>query len=164
MSLVSPEIQKAVRKQNEARKMSWYSADNLPKLEQLFFDEVAELDEAVTQAEIGGGAFEVLLECGDALYLFIKLRDARKFAGYEDIPENVSAALEKTLNILGTVGVEPDEVVKLAVVKNSFKYSDYIMNNGYTPDQARSIVRDMWKAGGGTEAWSHVYEQFGDRL
>ena len=118
----SSEILKQVRKQNEARKL-WREHDSLPSLGEAIFEEGLELAEAVGLAEIGGGAFEVASEVGDVLYLYAKYTHYAKIANVA-IPDVVAQTVEYAMDVCNRTGINVDDVIKLKLFRNSFKYNE----------------------------------------
>lgn len=123
--------------QNERRE-HWTNTDTALGVAKYLREEVDELIEAIEMAEIGSGAYEVASELGDIQYLLIRLSEL--------------------------TGIDLIQAGEMKVFRNSLKYSDHIMNNGYEPERARIIVKDLWDEMCGEEMFSIAYMKLADEL
>lgn len=158
----SHETQKAVRKQNEARRL-WREHDTLEQIHLNLLNEGIELADAVGECEIGQSAFAVVSEIGDVYYLYIKYKELARVAGSEIAPE-IAQVMEYAEDVCNRTGIDPEKAIKLKLWRNSFKYNDYATNNGYSYDQGTRLCKDFWDQMGGDQAFSRAYEIYGEEL
>jgi len=158
----SPEIQKAVRKQNEARGM-WMEHETLERTHLSLLNEGIELADAVGECEIGQSAFAVASEIGDVYYLYIKYKDLARIAGKEIAPE-IAQLMEYAEDVCNRTGINAEDAIKMKLFRNSFKYNDYATNNGYTYEEGTVLCKDFWDKMGGDSSFSKAYEIYGEEL
>jgi len=114
----------------ENRKV-WTEGDDAEVVAQMIQDEAQELTEAVRESLITGDVFAVASELGDVLYLAMRLCEE--------------------------LGFDPADLIEMKVKRNSSKYPDAILNNGYSREKATKISKQSWTLMGGDKIWSHAY-------
>lgn len=119
-----------ISEQNHNRKL-WENHDSPDKLAGMITAESQELEEAIQESLVTGDVFSVVSEIGDVGYL-----------------------LQRLCNELG---INLEDAINLKLTRNSMKYSDHVMSNGRTYDQAVGVSKEYWKAMGGDYAFSHAY-------
>ena len=105
--------------------------DDAQSIAKMIEDEASELSQAVEESMVTGDVFSVASELGDVLYL--------------------------ALRMCRELGLDPADLIDMKVKRNSVKYSDAVMNNGYSREEATRISKASWKAMGGDTHWSLVY-------
>lgn len=158
----SSERLKQIDKQNKNRKI-WRDYDTLEGVGTMIEAEYVELQEAVDKVYLGASAFELGSEIGDVVYVYQKYNKMAKTASLP-IPERYKDMVSEALEIASLCGFEIDDVLKMKLVRNSMKYSDIIMNNGHTPNDAIRLSRRIWEIIGGDIEFSKAYEEFGEEL
>lgn len=127
-------LKESIRKQNGNREL-WKGNDTPEAIAYMIDDEASELVEAIQESLLSGDVFSVVSEIGDLLYLLNRL--------------------------CIDLGIDPDDAMKMKLLRNSLKYSDYVMSNGDFA-KATELSKNMWQMLGGDEAFSHAYlELFG---
>lgn len=126
-------------------------------------NEGVELAEAVGECEIGQSAFAVVSEVGDVYYLYIKYKEMARIAGQEIPPEAVQV-MEYAEDVCNRTGINVDDAIKMKILRNGWKYQDYLMNNGYGYEEAVGISKELWKQMGGDAQFSQMYEEIADLL
>ena len=116
--------------QQDNRKL-WADADDAESVAEMLFGEVTELVIAIREAFLTGDVFSVGSEIADVLYL--------------------------THRLCNELGFDPADLIAMKSMRNSQKYADYLLNNGYTREEAVNKAKRGWKALGGDEAFSHAY-------
>lgn len=94
-------------------------------------EEAQELVDEIQTSLVTGEVFNVVGEIGDLYILLAQL--------------------------CHDLGVDPVQAFEMKAMRNERKYGDWTMNNGYTPDEAKSLSKRAWEAQGGDEAFSHLY-------
>lgn len=116
--------------QQSEQKQLWVEHDSPEIIAEMIAEETEELKQAIQESMLSGDVFNVASEIGDVLYLALKFCHA--------------------------VGLSPDDVVQLKILRNDLKYpSDMNSHGDYETQRRRS--KDMWTAMGGDEAFSHAY-------
>lgn len=118
-----------VAEQTEQKKL-WEAHDVPELIVDMIIEEAVELKDAVQESMLSGDVFNVASEVGDILYLALKFCHA--------------------------VGLVPEDVVDMKIVRNDLKYPNYLNSHGSYEEQ-REKSREMWKALGGDKAFSHAY-------
>jgi len=116
--------------QQENRKL-WSETDDAESVAQMLLGEAVELVDAIREAFLTGDVFSVGSEIADVLYL--------------------------THRLCNELGFDPADLLAMKSLRNSQKYADYLLNNGYTREEAVDKAKKGWKALGGDEAFSHAY-------
>jgi len=158
MKELDPNLTQAVIAQNKNR-TSWQEHDTAQNVASFLIDESQELDQAVEEAMIGGSAFCVASEVGDVIYLYTKLVSL-----CEKEPTVYRAYYEYALYICELCGIDPNDALKLKLLRNSYKYPDYLHNNGLSWQEATQTSKDVWKQLGGDSVFSQMYEQLSEQL
>lgn len=94
-------------------------------------EEAHELVAEIEESLLTGNAFLVAGEIGD-LYLLLA-------------------------QLCSDIGINPADAVQMKLLRNTWKYPDYVMNNGYSGAQARTMSKEVWKEYGGDQRFSHLY-------
>lgn len=115
----------------QKNRKQWSEEDDAESVVLMLQVEVGELVEAIVGAFLSGDVFSVGAEIADVLYLIHRL--------------------------CHELGFDPADLLAMKSLRNSMKYADYLLNNGYTKDLAVTKARSGWKAMGGDEAFSHAY-------
>lgn len=106
--------------------------DRLPEeLAESIVEEAQELVQAIQESLLSGDVFSVASEIGDVYILLAQLCD--------------------------DIGIDPAQAIEMKMTRNERKYPDYTMNNGHSPQEARRLSKDSWKAFGGDVLFSHLY-------
>lgn len=130
------ETMKRVAEQTEQKKL-WKEHDDPEQIAKMIGEEVKELQDAIQESMLSGDVFSVASEIGDVLYLALKF--------------------------CHSVGLVPEDVVDLKIVRNDLKYPNDMNSYGdYSTQRQRS--KDMWTAMGGDEAFSHAYLDVFDKV
>jgi len=119
-----------MRTQQNNRKL-WSQEDDAEHVSQMILTESQELVDAINESMVTGDVFSVASELGDVLYVALRLCDE--------------------------LGLDPADVVEMKVKRNSMKYPDAIMSNGYNFEEATQVSKDTWKEMGGDYKFSHAY-------
>lgn len=123
------EMMERVQFQTEGKQL-WKETDGPEEIVEMLAEETQELKEAVQESMLSGDVFNVASEIGDVLYLALKFCSA--------------------------VGLVPEDVVKLKILRNDLKYpSD--MNSFGEYGKQRKLSKEFWEAMGGDGAFSHAY-------
>lgn len=155
---INPHVAEMVLLQHEHRR-NWQENDNVVVVDEMLFHELQELDEAVTKAYIGDGAFEVASEIGDLGYLYVRRSQFEK-----PITEEISIALEYAHYVCTTTGIDMNEAIMMKCIRNDQKYLHTFNNNGYDYDKAIQLSKEHWKRMGGDSAFSEAYMMIGEEL
>lgn len=123
------EMMHRVVEQTDQKKL-WVDNDTPEVVADMIVEEGRELIEAIQESMLSGDVFNVASEIGDVLYLSLKL-----------------------CSLLGLV---PEDVVKLKILRNDLKYPNDLNSHGNYETQRRRS-KDMWTAMGGDTAFSHAY-------
>ena len=123
------EMTKRVAAQTE-QKALWKDKDDPEKVVEMLAEETEELRQAVQESMITGDVFNVASEIGDVLYLALKF--------------------------CSLVGLSPEDVVQLKILRNDLKYPNDLNSHGNYESQ-RGVSKDLWTAMGGDVAFSHAY-------
>lgn len=118
-----------VAEQTEQKKL-WKEHDDPEQIANMIGEEVKELQDAIQESMLSGDVFNVASEIGDVLYLALKF--------------------------CHSVGLVPEDVVDLKIVRNDLKYPNDLNSYGDYATQ-RKKSKDMWTAMGGDVAFSHAY-------
>lgn len=94
-------------------------------------EEAQELIEEINEALLTGNAFLVAGEIGDLYLLLAQLSH--------------------------DIGIDPADAVQMKLLRNQYKYGDYVMNNGYSPLEARQMSKAAWTELGSDQRFSHLY-------
>lgn len=119
-----------VQKQQENRPQ-WNAETDAEFLAKFIVEEAQELVKAVMESFVTGDVFTVASELGDLLYL-----------------------VHRACNELG---FDPADLIEMKSVRNSMKYPDYILNNGYNRAEAVKLSKAMWEEMGSDQVFSHAY-------
>ena len=129
------EMMHRVVAQTEQRQL-WKENDTPESLVDMIAEETEELRVAIQESMLTGDVFNVASEIGDVLYLALKFCNA--------------------------VGLVPEDVVKLKILRNDLKYPNDMNSHGDYETQRRKS-KDLWTAMGGDSTFSHAYlEMFAD--
>ncbi len=119
-----------IRTQQEHRRV-WQEGDSAEKIANYIVEESGELVEAINESFVTGDVFSVASEIADILFLAHRLCDE--------------------------LGFDAADLIEMKTLRNSMKYNDATLNNGYSPPEAALMAKSMWKAMGGDVAFSHAY-------
>lgn len=136
MSLISTEndrMQHAIEgvRIQQANRKHWAEGDSADKVAEMIVEEGQELIQAIQESFLTGDVFSVASEIGDILYLVHRLCDE--------------------------LGFDAAELIDMKTKRNSMKYSDAVLNNRYSPAEARMMSKKAWTLMGGDERFSHAY-------
>lgn len=109
----------------------WAEGDTADAVAQMIVDESLELVQAIQESFLTGDVFSVASEIADILYL--------------------------THRLCAELGFDAADLIDMKTKRNSMKYSDAVLNNGYSPAEARRISKEAWLGMGGDPVFSHVY-------
>ncbi len=109
----------------------WSEHDDSESVARMILDEAHELVEAIIESFVTGDVFTVASELGDILYLAHRM------------------CME--------LGFDPADLIEMKTQRNSVKYSDAAMNNGYDYDEAVKLSKQLWREMGGDTRFSHAY-------
>jgi NTP pyrophosphatase (non-canonical NTP hydrolase) len=157
---ISPEIRRSVIKQNNEREL-WSLFDTEENVGDYFFEEAIELNEAIEKEK---PPIEVASEVGDIFYLGIKYG---QYTGreYIEFPDKMKAVLEYASYVCHSEGIDPNDCLKMKILRNELKYPAFILNNsGRSYEEAVSLCRRMWESQGGDEAFYKWYVEFAEEL
>lgn len=115
----------------QENRKSWSEADDAQSVVKMLQDEAQELADAVQESMITGDVFSVASELGDVLFLAMRLCDE--------------------------LGFDPADLIDLKVKRNSMKYNDALLNNGYSREKSTHLAKKSWQMMGGDMLWSHAY-------
>lgn len=115
----------------QANRRLWSEDDDAEKVAAMITGEANELSQAIQEALVTGDVFSVASEIGDVLYVTLRLCDE--------------------------LGIDPAQALDLKIKRNAMKYPDAIMSDGYNYQEATQLSKEMWKAMGGDERFSHAY-------
>lgn len=94
-------------------------------------EEAQELIIEINSALLTGNAFLVAGEIGDLYLLLAQL-------SYD-------------------IGIDPADAIQMKLLRNQYKYGDYVMNNGYSQTEARKMSKQVWSEFGSDQKFSHTY-------
>ncbi len=94
-------------------------------------EEAQELVLEIQEALVTGNAYTIIGELGDLYILLAQLC-------YD-------------------LDVKPEHAIQYKMARNSLKYGDYVMNNGYSRDEAVNISKETYKLMGGEDAFNLAY-------
>lgn len=109
----------------------WSEHDDSESVARMILDEAHELVEAIIESFVTGDVFTVASELGDILYLAHRM------------------CME--------LGFDPADLIEMKTQRNSVKYSDAAMNNGYDYNEAVKLSKQLWREMGGDTRFSHAY-------
>ena len=109
----------------------WSEHDDAESVARMILDEAHELVEAIIESFATGDVFSVASELGDILYLAHRM------------------CME--------LGFDPADLIDLKATRNSLKYNDQMMSNGYDYDEAIVLAKQLWREMGGDTRFSHAY-------
>lgn len=109
----------------------WSEHDDALSVAMMLLEESQELVGAITESFVTGDVFTVASEIGDILYLVHRM--------------------------CNELGFDPADLIELKTMRNSMKYADAPLNNGYEHDEAILLAKSMWKQMGGDNRFSHAY-------
>lgn len=119
-----------IRTQQANRKL-WAEGDDAEKVANLLLGEAVELVEAIKESFLTGDVFSVASEIGDILFVTFRLCDE--------------------------LGFDAADLIDMKTKRNSMKYSDAVLSNGYNHAEASLMSRQAWQYMGGDQAFSHAY-------
>ncbi len=95
-------------------------------------EEAQELAQAVSDSMVTDDVFSVVSEIGDLYVLLAQL--------------------------CADIGVNPAEAMEMKFLRNGWKYTDIVMNNGYSQSEAIELSKHFYsEVIGGDAAFSHAY-------
>ena len=153
-----PEVTHHVIEQNENRK-HWQENDTDESLEQMMRDEFQEYLEALEKCQLGDDPFSFVSEAGDMGYLYVKRRRSGT-----PLPIDVVDMMIQVERDLASVGMTMEECITFKNWRNDYKYVSMATNNGYQPDQARSIIKEFWSHLGGDLVFYYAYMMMAEKL
>lgn len=109
----------------------WAETDDAESVAQMIQHEALELIEAIQESFVTGDVFSVASEIADILYLAHRL--------------------------CNELGFDAADLLTMKTLRNSMKYSDAVLNNGYSAEEAVRVSKEGWKAMGGDVLFSHAY-------
>lgn len=115
----------------QSNRRVWSEHDDAESVARMIQGEAGELVVAITESILSGDVFSVASEIADILYL--------------------------THRLCVELGLSPAQLIEMKTLRNSMKYNDAILNNGYDYTEATVLAKNGWKAMGGDEAFSHAY-------
>jgi NTP pyrophosphatase (non-canonical NTP hydrolase) len=118
-------------KTQQDHRRTWQEGDSAEKIANYILEETAELVEAIQVSFLTGDVFSVASEIADILFLAHRLCQE--------------------------LGFDPADLIEMKTIRNSMKYNDAVLNNGYSPIEAALVAKKMWGAMGGDVAFSHAY-------
>lgn len=119
-----------VRTQQEHRRV-WQESDDAERIANFILEETGELIEAIQVSFLTGDVFSVASEIADILYL--------------------------THRLCQELGFDAADLIEMKTLRNSMKYNDAVLNNGYSAPEATVIAKQMWGIMGGDVSFSHAY-------
>lgn len=119
-----------IPKQQENRP-AWNQATDAETCSIFIRDEAQELVDAVRVSMVTGEVYPVASELGDLLYLCFRM--------------------------CTELGFDPADLIDMKSLRNSMKYPDYILNNGYNRVEAVKLSKAMWEEMGSDHAFSYAY-------
>lgn len=150
--LESHTLSQHIAEQNTNRR-EWSIHDTPAVIEAYTLEEKQELADAISLFYlIENPDFEVASEIGDVGYLCLKYQEA-----YGELPETMVAAWSFAQETADLVGLSVFDCIKLKVMRNSWKYSDYMMNNGYGYEEAVKLSKETWARFGGDKKFYEIY-------
>lgn len=127
------ELARKIHEQNQARQ-EWQQHDSPHTIATQIAEEAQELVDAVDNYDaLPNGVFEIASEIGDILYLALKF--------------------------CNDMGLDPEEAVKLKLMRNAIKYPDHFSSNGWEYPLSQKLSKDLYQAMGGDAAFFKWYEQ-----
>lgn len=123
------EMMHRVVAQTEQKEL-WRDHDSPEDIGRMLGEEVAELQVAIQESMLSGDVFSVASEIGDVLYLSLKF--------------------------CHSVGLAPEDVVNLKILRNDMKYPNALNSTGNYKEQ-RQKSKATWELMGGDEVFSLAY-------
>jgi len=148
---IQAELAQDVKRQNENR-LLWKDHDSPEAIEQMFMAEVGELWEAITQSFVDDDLTNVVMEIGDVAYLGL-----RHYEKYGFLTPKMLMYLGEVEDFCEEMGIDINNAVTIKLIRNSYKYADYIMSNGRPYEEATQVVKKTWKTFFGDVQFSYAY-------
>lgn len=147
-----------VLRQNEERKL-WREGDTDEFIERYFFQEYAELLEAIEHDL--NIAYLVASEIGDILFLGIKYE---VLVGEGNLKPEMRVCINHALEICALTGLDPVDCLVMKTIRNELKYFAPLVNNGFGKKEATALCKRSFKFMMGEEHFSQWYLEFGETL
>lgn len=159
-----PETVKAILKQQEHR-ASWEAADSPEHLDELIVAEAEiELEEAVELCMLGAPPEFLISEIGDGIYLSVRRENK-----YPDVPmsDRATRALERVFSLCDELGLNPNYMAMMKVLRNDIKYPHSISNNGFSYSEGMAFSKQLYSAltgGQGDYLFYALWEAHGEQF
>lgn len=154
----------SILKQQEHRP-SWEKADSPEHLDDLIVQEAEiELEEAIELCELGAPPEFLISELGDGIYLTV-----RRESKYPDIPmsERAARAVERVFALCDELGLNPNYMAMMKVLRNDWKYPHSISNNGFSYSEGMQFSKSLYSSltgGHGDYLFYAIWEAHGEQF